>query len=48
MLHPVMWTWYAVLMLLFNLAKGAALATTRILYMVVLNFVRFGILDTTT
>ena len=38
MLHPVCWTWYAITMLLFNLAKGAALATSRIIYMIFLNF----------
>jgi hypothetical protein len=48
MLHPVLWTWYAVVMLLFNLAKGAALATTRIIMMVFLNCIRFAILDETS
>jgi hypothetical protein len=48
MLHPVLWTWYAVVMLLFNLAKGAALATSRVIMMVVLNCIRFAILDETS
>jgi hypothetical protein len=44
--HPIMWTWYATIMLLFNLAKGAALSTTRIMYLVVLNVCQFAIIDT--
>jgi hypothetical protein len=43
--HPIMWTWYATIMLLFNLAKGAALSTTRIMYLVVLNVCQFAIID---
>ena len=42
MLHRVLFTWYAVIMLLFNLIKGAALATTRIILMVLLNVSRFA------
>ena len=41
-------TWYTVVMLLFNLAKGVALAATRIVYMVFLNFAQFAIIDKTT
>jgi len=48
MMHPVLWTWYAVLMLLYNLAKGAALATTRIITMIFLNCIRFAVLDETS
>ena len=48
MLHPVLFTWYAVIMLLFNLIKGAALATTRIILMVLLNVSRFAVLDQTS
>jgi len=48
MLHPVLWTWYAVVMLLFNLAKGAALATTRIIAMLFLNCMRVAVLDETS
>jgi len=48
MLHPIWWSWYAVIMLLFNLAKGAALAASRILYMQVMNFCQFAIIDKTT
>jgi hypothetical protein len=48
MLHPVLFTWYAVIMLLFNLIQGAALATTRIIQMVILNVSRFAVLDQTS
>jgi hypothetical protein len=48
MLHPVLFTWYAVIMLLFNLIQGAALATTRIIQMVMLNVSRFAVLDQTS
>jgi hypothetical protein len=48
MLHPVLFTWYAVVMLLMNLIKGAALATTRIILMVILNVGRFAVLDQST
>jgi hypothetical protein len=48
MLHPVLFTWYTVIMLLFNLIKGAALATTRIILMVILNVSRFAVLDQTS
>jgi hypothetical protein len=48
MLHPIWWSWYAVIMLLFNLAKGAALAASRILYMLFLNFCQFAIIDKTS
>ena len=37
MVHPVLWTWYATVMIAFNLAKAAALATTRIAFMILLN-----------
>ncbi len=43
----VFWTWYACVMLVFNIAKGAALAVTRIVYMVLLNFCQFAIVDKT-
>jgi len=48
MLHPVLWTWYAVFMLLFNLAKGAGLAATRIITMLFLNCLGFAVLDETS
>ena len=48
MLHPIWWTWYAIVMLLFNLAKGAALAASRIVYMIFLNFGQFAIIDKTS
>ena len=43
----VFWTWYACVMLVFNITKGAALAVTRIVYMVLLNFCQFAIVDKT-
>ena len=43
----ILWTWYACFMLVFNIAKGAALAVTRIVYMVLLNLCQFAIVDKT-
>lgn len=43
----VLWTWYACVMVVFNIAKGAALAITRIVYMILLNFCQFSIVDKT-
>ena len=48
LMHPVTWTWYATIMLLFNIAKGAALAATRIAYMICLNLCQFAIVDKTS
>ena len=47
MVHPVLWTWYASVMITFNLAKAAALAATRIMFMNVLNLCQFAIIDST-
>jgi hypothetical protein len=43
----ILWTWYACVMLVFNIAKGAALAVTRIAYMVLLNLCQVAIVDKT-
>jgi len=43
--HPILWTWYVTIMLLFNLAKAAALSTMRIIYMILLNICQFAIID---
>jgi len=39
---------YAIILLLFNIAKGAVMAATRIIYMICLNLCQFAILDKTT
>jgi hypothetical protein len=40
--HPVLWSWFAVMMLVFNILKGAVLAALRILYMLGLNLIQAG------
>ena len=45
--HPVFWSWFAVMMLVFNILKGAVLAAMRVVYVLGFNFIQAGILDIT-